>query len=172
MHQVWTIKVSNDVYKFDRKSLQYLVKEGLKQEFYDYKILHISYPSNEIIDFNKSEFFIDFRINYLNNLSVEGISKSYFLNLKDKIVKINSNEDFEVFFLDLKSEKKIIVPKKIVFNLSRNKNEIFRFFSSINNLSGYYVTENLKNKTKKEGFTGLNFKPIEDILPNVEIEII
>tara|TARA_R110002050_G_scaffold140013_4_gene264635 strand:- start:3517 stop:3828 length:312 start_codon:yes stop_codon:yes gene_type:complete len=102
MHQVWTIKVSNDVYKFDRKSLQYLVKEGLKQEFYDYKILHISYPSNEIIDFNKSEFFIDFRINYLNNLSVEGISKSYFLNLKDKIVKINSNEDFEVFFFRLK----------------------------------------------------------------------
>lgn len=176
-HQVWDIKLSNDVYKFDRKNVAYIRKEGSIQELYDYKILHISYPTNFIINHSKSEYFLDDRDNYYKMVAeYKGeIPQSYMQDATHQSVKIKTEEDYQLLNEKLKKDNendRIIIPRKLVFDISKLDTEIFRIITPINNLSGYYVTENLKNKIEENGLTGMDFKPLSQINPQVAVDFI
>lgn len=176
LHQVWDIEISNDVYKFNRKKVEYERKEGSVQELYDYKILHISYPSNSIINHEQSEYFLDFRENYMEILleNESRIPESYLCDEKHLPIKIKTNDDYLKLNEKLKKEegkKRIIIPKKLVFEVSNLNADIFRIITPIN-LSGYYVTESLKNKIEHAVITGMDFKPLSEINPHVQVEII
>lgn len=171
-HQVWDLLVSNESYKFDRRKLEYVDKTNYQKLYYNYKILHISYPSINIIDMNKSEFFIEDREKYLTKISGNKLSKNYFLDPLHKSIKFESHDDLLKLKQVLKKDKnsdKLLLPKKLVFDLEQCEG-LFRVFTPLNNYSGYYITENLKDKIENIGFTGMVFTPIVDINPLYNIK--
>ncbi|OIQ23531.1 hypothetical protein [Lacinutrix sp. MedPE-SW] len=172
-HQTWDIKVSNDVYKFDRGKSEYLFKAGAKQKLHDYKILHISYPKRNFINFEKSVFFTDIKDNYLKNMNMEGISESYIENPTHKKIEITSDNDYRSLIEKMKhiKPKSVVIPRKIVCNLNYNKDEIFRLITPINNMSGYYVSAELKKKIEEIGFTGMEFKLLKNLNPSIKVEV-
>lgn len=199
-HEVKDIEYSNDVYRFDRKNLEYVVKENMKQEFYPYKILHISYPDDNVINYSKSSFYSYKKsgefIDYDEDTSLNSKMLSYYKELSEKNgemirvfkkeiidnnLPIKSKNDFIKLFEDFRSLKKgkawnewgdipEIGVKKIVFN--SNCKDFFRLFEKGTDYSGYYVSEQLKNEIEEHGFTGMTFKPLDEINPHVEIEIL
>ena len=178
-HQVWDMHLTNDVYKFDRKNSQYVIKEGAVQEFYDYKILHISYSSHEIINFKESSFYVFERTGEMKESFNEKGEMSKIWD--DKIIEDDMAIANYDSYLSLKRNKytktvgfniPILKAKKIVFSLPSDfSKEVFRLFFNEDSISGYYVSENLKNKIEEQGFTGMSFTPIEEISSCVKIEI-
>ena len=168
-HQTWPIQVSNSELRFDRRKLQYVVKDAAKLKKYDYMILHISYSSHRLINYPESEFFIDRRERYMENAyDLPSYVAKYGTDLK----RIYSHEEYISFTRYLRYHKggNILVLKKLVINLSDNKESIFRIMTPMNNLSGYYVTETLRTKIEAEGFTGMAFTPLEELNPHVVIK--
>ncbi len=204
-YQVWDMYLSNDVYKFDRKNLQYVLKDNVEQEFNDYKILHISYPTAEFINYKKSIFYkflklneflnydLDLTLNAAERYTYDQISKKNGEKVKvnkkeileeNLIVKDESeyNNLFEVIdklkygktYEEIKSLKiPNIAPKKITINTSIINQDMFRvFYKNSNDFSGYYVSEDLKDKILDKGFSGMTFTPLKEINPRIEIETI
>jgi hypothetical protein len=173
-HQVWDIQYSNDVYKMDWKKMDYVVKEGVLQELYPYKVLHISYPNLDFINFEKSEFFLENREKYLEIIGNKEMMKSLYSKKNKKIIKIKSEKEYETLFKGLrkqqKADKEAIIVNKLVLNDINE--DIFRILSKVNNTSSYYVSENLKDKIQEKGFTGIDFLPLEEINKNIEIEVV
>lgn len=176
-HQAWHIKIANDQYKFDRSKVAYVVKDESKLEFYNYVILHLSYPNNQFINMEKSEFFIDSRDDYLklvrtsNSLKV----KEYFSSNKHELISFKSTEEHQNYSIELFNEKenrKVILPRKIVFNVSDNTHDIFRLMTNINGLNCHCVSEKIKIEIENQGFTGMTFEPIIDFNPNINVELV
>lgn len=173
-HQVLDMHFSNDVYKMDWKKMDYVVKEDAIQELYPYKILHISYPSLDFINFERSEFFLENREKYLETIGNKEMMKSLYSKSDKKHIKIKSEKEYEKLFKELrkqqKYDKEVIIVNKLVFNDINE--DVFRVLSKVNNVSSYYVSENLKNKIQENGFTGIDFVSLKEINKNIDIEIV
>jgi len=172
IHNNGNLKLSNDVYKFDNKKQQFIIRNDIKQIFFNYNTINIKKPKKDFIDFNNSIFFTDNKKLYLQQIIVGGISETYFTNTNHNFIKIDSEESYSKLLLKIKKNQEIIIPKKLVFNLSKNKEHIFRVFTSVNNLSGYYVSEKLMKEIKANNFTGIDFKPLDKLNPYTITEII
>jgi len=174
-HEAKDKKISNDVYKMDWKKMDYVVKEGANQVFYDYKIVHINYPNEDLINYKQSEFIIDTRENYSKNFDLNGITKQYLQDQDRKFIEIKSREHYRDLNMEFKNQnenRNIIVPKLVNLNLTSVKDDIFRVMTPIPNLSGYYLSENLKNKIREEGFTGMEFKSLDDLNCNFTFKLV
>lgn len=124
-----------------------------KKVIHNYKLFHIEYPSNDLfINFRKSEFYIGKR----------GLPPS------DLLVEIHHFKEY----LKRQKQTKLEHPgnnllcKKLILDLSKCEYDLFRL--AVVPALGYFVSERLKNSIESKGFTGLDFKEIEED-PKIEV---
>ncbi|WP_298307767.1 hypothetical protein [Flavobacterium sp.] len=143
------------------QSWEIQVKKQMKD--YKYYIIHIDYPQNNFINYEKSVFKLYKKDENYNEIELE------------KEIKIESDEDF----LNKKRYYALqgvgigypfLKEVKITFNCSKINFEIFR--CSFLPYAGYYVSEKLKNEIEKQGFTGIIFEELDMINNLTKIEII
>ena len=116
----------------------------------NYKLFHISYPSDEmIVDYKNSEFLVgklgDWRDPSIRK-PVKVDSYAGYLNLRNELRNRSDNSE-------IRCNKLIIDFTKTDFDLLRLANVPFG--------ARYYISEKLKDAIEKEGFTGFDFKEIE-----------
>ncbi|WP_340067323.1 hypothetical protein [Ascidiimonas aurantiaca] len=126
-----------------------------------YKILHIDYPEKDFVNYKKSIF----KFIISNN---DGTYKDL-----NQFIEIHSDE--HLLEMSRKhppyvEDKPFITASRLSFNLSKMKEGILR--TANNSVSGYYVSETFKNAIEKEGFTGMEFVPMEELSNHCEIEIL
>lgn len=157
-HQYWKI----DAVKNDEKFVYY--------------ILHISESSHAIFDFEKSAFFTMPHQQYINKAQ-EGTHalKDFISSLTENRVQFANNDAYLALLEKHKKqagERMAIIPQKVIIDASKIHTHIFRIMTRINNLSGYYVSEELKNKLQENNFTGMDFEPITEINKVFEVQLI
>ena len=126
-----------------------------------YKILHVDYPEKNFINFEKSIF--KFVVS-----NSDGSQKDL-----NKFIEIHSDEHMlhmKKQYPPYLEDKPFIRPSRLSFNLSQMDADIFR--TAARYVSGYYVSEALKKVIEKEGFTGMDFTPVEELSHHYEIEIL
>lgn len=187
-NQLSATVLSRTIYKvFDIKLLNFLktylpahqywkINAYKNEEKYEYYILHISESSHDSIAFDKSVFFTMPHKEYLSKASHDiDLLKNFISAQTDNIVQFKNNDAYLELLEKHKNqegERTMIVAKKVVFDASKIKSPIFRLMTHINNLSGYYVTEELKNKIQGNNFTGMDFVPITELNKVFDVEII
>ena len=199
LYQNWKIKVYNSEIEFDRRKNDYIIKDKSKLIEYDYRIVHISYPITNFIDYSKTTFRLykktpdwifydkatfltDKQILFNKKMHNEHGKKPTVQKLeiiKDNI-KFDTHEEFQGARKELEiinknkawNEKIGYKAKKVVFNTQNIEDDIFRIMDGLNNTMGYYVSERLKNEIEKNGFTGFRFIPLDEINTGYDIEII
>ena len=107
---------------------------------------------SQYIDFKSSEFFIG----SLNDYTFVGEN----INITDYENYLSTREILRDDGLWLKH-------KKVVFNLSNTKEDMFRIVNVPN--GGYFVSERLKSVIQENKYTGMAFKEISDKRNNVEV---
>lgn len=113
----------------------------------DYKLFRLSQTyQRELIDFEKSEFYIGDFINY---------------DLIGDSIKIEDYDKYIITREELSKKNKLLKYKKVILNLSNIEMDLFRISNTP--ASGYYISEKLKNAIEKERFTGFAFQEIEEM---------
>jgi len=124
---------------------QWSIKVEYKKTFIeDYSLFYLTETKQaDYIDFKKSEFYV-------------GSLKDYTFIGDD--INISDYQNYLSTFEVLKSDGLWLKHKKVVLNLSRAKEDIFRIINTPS--SGYFISEKLREALIKKGFTGMVFKEI------------
>lgn len=117
-----------------------------------YNLFHLSFPSWEIINFEKTIFKVqDINSNLLNEKKYQN-SKKYQDDWK-KLIWEGSVITFDVLHLDF----------------SKLNMDLIRIIDIDSVGIGYYVSEKLKAAIEKEGFTGFAFREIEKMDDRIKV---
>lgn len=127
---------------------------------YEYYIFHLDFPKNDFINHEKSIYKI---FEYDENYN-----------------RIDLNQEIKAFSdVDLLEKRRKYLPlgirvpflETVKFAINSNSKEDF-FRSSTNGMTGYYVSEKLKQEIENQGFTGIDFVELDKINNFVEIEMV
>ncbi|WP_340067322.1 hypothetical protein [Ascidiimonas aurantiaca] len=143
-HQVWDIEIRGE-----GKPLPY-------------KIFHIDYPEKAFINYKRSSF----KLVVYNDGADKDTGTGIQLFSDKHSLEMSRKHHFSL-------ENPFLKPSKLSFNLSEISRQGLDLIRCANTfIAGYYVSENLKNAIEKEGFTGMDFTPVEELSHHYEIEII
>ncbi|WAC01885.1 hypothetical protein N7U66_18810 [Lacinutrix neustonica] len=116
-------------------------------------MFYITNPSSEnYIEFSRSEFSIK-KIQDQQN-------KGEKIGIPDYSSFVNT--------IDVLPEFTTIACNKLVVNFKETKTDFFKI-SRVPYISGYFVSERLKNAIEEKGFTGMAFKEIGEIDKRIEV---
>ncbi|MCL9807686.1 hypothetical protein NAT51_19340 [Flavobacterium amniphilum] len=137
------------------------IKAKKQLEDYEYHIVHIDYPQNDFVNYEKSIFKLFSHDENYNRID---------LNQEVKITNDGDSLDKsrEYSLKGIGIGYPFLKETKVVFNYSKMTKDLFR--CSFVPYAGYYVSENLKNEIEKQGFTGLVFKELDEIDNFVQVE--
>ncbi len=130
-----------------------------KEAKYNYFILFLDIPKHDFINYEKSIF----------RLYIKGSDRKK-LKLNEETVKVISDEDcMDKYrqYPQIGINKPFFEAEKIVVNA----HDIDFFRSSSPIMTGYYVSEKLKNEIEKQGFTGIRFQELNEINNFIEVII-
>ncbi len=137
----------------------WFIKVHHKNEvLYDYSLFRISNSSdNEFVNYTKSEFLIG-KLGDWEDPSIR------------KAVKVESYENYKSLIDVLQSSEdgSQIRCNKLVLNLSKCNVDMFRLIKNPI-LTGYIVSEKLKNSIEEKHYTGMEFKELKDVDNRIEI---
>ncbi len=123
----------------------------------DYKLFHLSYPSDgKFIDFKKSNFIVR--------------PKGVINDTTSSSIKINDLNNYlnSIEILEGSKDDLIVSYDKLVLDFSNATEDIIRFIDVPSDI-GYYVSEQLKIAIEKEGFTGMAFQEIEEMDNRIKV---
>ncbi|MEM0578272.1 hypothetical protein [Flavobacterium polysaccharolyticum] len=132
------------------------IKATKKEVDYTYYIFYLDEYKSDFINYEKSIFKL-----------FESLGAFQYKDL-DQEIKITSDVDY----LDKRRNYGFfeLQPVKIVLNTSKLEIDFFR--CAHNGMTGYYVSERLKQAILDNGFTGMRFEEIEEIQNRVLIEYV
>lgn len=127
---------------------------------YEYYILHLDFPKSDFINYNFSKFSFFERDEERNYVKLDNEIKIFSdIDLLEKMGKYPPIGIRTPFLRTVK------------FTINSNIKEDF-FRSSTNGMTGYYVSEKLKQEIENQGFTGMDFVELDKINNFVEIEMV
>lgn len=111
---------------------------------------------DKYIDYSKSDFSIG-KLGDWRDLSMR------------KAIIVKNYKEYEYLKNDLRAtkEKKRLRHNNILLDLSNASEDIFRIVNVPFN--GYFISERLKNVIEEKGFTGMEFKEIEEYDPKIKV---
>lgn len=107
---------------------------------------------NDYIDFIKSEFYI---------------GKTYNYKYVGDTIKIIDHQNYLSTREVLKEDNLWLKCRKGVLDLRKAKEDMFRLINAP--IGGYYVSERLKNAIREKGYTGMDFKEIEEYDKKIKV---
>lgn len=142
----------------------------------DYKVwdITIHHKGKVIKDYNLFYLIDDHQKKYVDYKNCD----FYIGTLKDykwvgDTIKITDHQNFLSTVEILKNQKLMLKCRKHVFNFKSATEDLIRIDDTrMVGTKGYFVSERLKNDILKKGFTGMDFKAIEDIDNRNRIEVI
>ncbi len=129
-----------------------------KEILTDYRLFHLSYPSDEeCIDFKKSEFLI-------------GKSEDWKDPSVRKPIKVDSYRNYLNLLEVLKEsgDDAEIRCNKLILDFSDTNKDLIRLTDNPVDI-GYYISERLKKAIEAERFTGMEFVEIDKIDKRIEV---
>ncbi len=129
------------------------IKVHYKEAILDYYLLYLSYPSQEkYIDFENSLFWVSNPAKYV-------LEKGP--NYQKQYVDISDFEEYSKNYWKLKKDNCFLKSEKLIFDFRKPKEDLFRI-NGMDNITGYYVSERLKNAMEKKEYTGIKFHDIDN----------
>ena len=109
-----------------------------------YNLFHLSSPvQDELIDFSKSKFLV-------SNFQQENFG----------VVTFNNYAEYHKMWLEVLWEAKFIKYDELHLSFDNFRQDLFRI-NNLRELSGYYVSDRLRDAIIEKGFTGFSYKGLE-----------
>ncbi|MCB0654150.1 MAG: hypothetical protein KDC85_22915 [Saprospiraceae bacterium] len=115
-----------------------------KSSIYPYYFLYFYENTNELINFNSSEFY---------TRPWTGV------DIKKSPITISSIDDLNEKINHFTSEKQFLLASKLIFRFQFTNYDLFRTHGIFN---AFYISSRVFQKLEKEGITGLDYFPFED----------
>ena len=144
-----------------------------------YHLFHLSYPNEDFISYTDCEFYLYTKDGSMKDAFLKDGTKVKVLNeeIIEPSIIVKSINDYkslvDKYSIGYKLNTPILGVKKISFDTNKVKDNFFRVFQpNFGLISGYYVTEKLKIMIEETGFTGLDFRSLEEIFSETELNYI